>query len=153
MKENLPGLHNDFGSENSALKHAFSIVENPVPPISKRGHKIVAGPASEIPVGERKIVESDGLSLGVYNIRGEFFAIKNVCPHAGAPLCQGHIQTTHRPSAVGEFDPALEGRVLRCPWHGWEFDIVSGKALYDRNSRVAIYLVEVDEDGNVVVSL
>jgi nitrite reductase/ring-hydroxylating ferredoxin subunit len=54
---------------------------------------------------------------------------------------------------VFEFRPDLEGRVLRCPWHGWEFDIVTGKALYDANSRVASYPVAVDEKGDVVVSL
>ena len=155
--ENLPGVNNGFGPELSGelatLEHAFKIAEDAKSPVAKRGKNIVVCPASEIPVGERKIVEGEGFSIGVYNIDGKFYAIKNVCPHAGAPLCEGHIQTTHRPGAVGEFDPALEGRVLRCPWHGWEFDIVTGKGLYDRNSRVATYPVEVDEAGNIVVVL
>lgn len=144
-RENLPGLNNGFGTE-SPLDYAFSVVDEARAPVAKRGKIIVIGPASEIPMGEKRIIEADGLSIGIFNIGGEFFAIKNVCPHAGAPLCLGHIQTTHRPSDVGEFDPALEGRVLRCPWHGWEFDIVTGKGLYDRPSRVATYQV-VDEDG------
>jgi len=157
IPEKIPGVNNGFGpelaGELATLEHAFQIAETAKPPISKRGTNIVVCPASEIPAGGKKIVEADGLSIGVFNIAGKFYAIKNVCPHAGAPLCRGHIQTTHRPAEVGEFVPALEGRVLRCPWHGWEFDIVTGKGLYDRNSRVATYPVEVDEDGNIVVLL
>jgi nitrite reductase/ring-hydroxylating ferredoxin subunit len=156
-RENLPGVNNGFGPENpcieTTLEHAFKIADAAQLPIARRGKSIMLCPASEIPVGGKRIFEVDGLSIGVFNISGKFHAIKNVCPHAGAPLCKGHIQTTHRPGAVGEFDPTLEGRVLRCPWHGWEFDIVTGKGLYDRNSRVATYLVDVDEAGNLIVLL
>ena len=42
---------------------------------------------------------------------------------------------------------------MRCPWHGWEFDIVTGKALYDASSRVATYVCEVSSDGDLVVLL
>ncbi len=151
-REDMPGVNNGFGLE-APLDYAFAVADEAKPPIARRGKRLVIGPASKIGVGEKRIIEGGGISVGVFNIKGEFFAIKNVCPHAGAPLCQGHIQTTHRPGAVGEFDPALEGRVLRCPWHGWEFDIVTGKGLYDRHSRVATYPVEIDEDGNIVILL
>ena len=93
------------------------------------------------------------MSIGVFNISGEFFAIKNICPHQGAPLCQGSVHGTHRPSPVFTYRPDLQGRVLRCPWHGWEFDIVTGKALYDASSRVATYACEVNRDGDLVVLL
>ena len=155
-KENISGLNNGFGVESAheaTLDYAFDVANHPQPPIAKRGKKIVACAANEIPVGGKLIIESDNLSIGIFNINGKFYAIKNLCPHAGAELCEGHIQTTHRPGEVGEFHPALEGRVLRCPWHGWEFEIVSGKGLYDLNSRVATYKTEVDEEGNVVVLL
>jgi nitrite reductase/ring-hydroxylating ferredoxin subunit len=151
------GISNGFGPENpdaeTTLEYAFKIADAAQPPVARRGKNIVVCAASEIPIGGKRIVEADGFSIGVFNIDGKFHAIKNVCPHAGAPLCEGHIQTTHRPGAIGEFEPALAGRVLRCPWHGWEFDIVTGKGLYDRNSRVATYKVEVDDDGNIVLLL
>ncbi|MBC8101918.1 MAG: Rieske (2Fe-2S) protein [Cytophagales bacterium] len=110
---------------------------------------------SDLPPGEKRVVQDDetGISIGVFNVAGEYFALKNVCPHLGAPLCLGNVHATHRPSPVFEFRPDLEGRVLRCPWHGWEFDIVTGKALYDANSRVASYPCTVDENGDIVVSL
>lgn len=151
-REDLPGVNNGFGTE-SPLDYAFAVVEKAEAPRARGRGKIEVGLASEIAPGEKKIVEEGALSIGVYNIGGAFFAIKNVCPHAGAPLCQGHIQTTHRPSEVGKYDPALEGRVLRCPWHGWEFDIVTGKGLYDTKSRVATYPVTIGEDGKVRVQI
>lgn len=95
-------------------------------------------------------MQNGSSSIGVFNINGRFHAVKNVCPHQGAPLCQGSVHATHRPSDVQQFDPAYSGRILRCPWHGWEFDIVTGKGLYDRNARVATCPVEIDGEGNVV---
>lgn len=152
VRESLPGVCNGFGTE-SPVDYAFSVVDAAEVPIAKRGHSITLCPASEIPPGERRIFELDNFSVGVYNIDGRFHAIKNVCPHAGAPLCQGKIQTTHRPSGVGEYDPAFEGRIVRCPWHGWEFDVVTGKGLYDRQGRVASYPVEETEAGLLVLKI
>ena len=152
QRENIPGLNNAFGTE-APVDYAFKVAEAAAPPVVRRGRRINIGAAEKIPVGGKKIFDNGEISFGVFNIGGAFYALKNVCPHAGAPLCMGHIQTTHRPGEVGEFDPALEGRVLRCPWHGWEFDIVTGKGLYDRQGRVATYPCEVDEHGNVVVTL
>lgn len=155
-REHTPGFNNGFGVENpseTTLDYAFNIADRAQPPAAKHGRSIVVGAAGEIGPGDKRIVDVEGISIGVYNIAGKFYAIKNLCPHAGAPLCRGHIQTTHRPGEVGEFNPALAGRVLRCPWHGWEFDIVTGKGLYDRTSRVATYPVRIDDAGNLVVLL
>ncbi|MBC8141776.1 MAG: Rieske (2Fe-2S) protein [Armatimonadetes bacterium] len=144
-----------YGSENAALDHAFRIVDAALPPKARNRGQIVVCAASEIAPGEKRVVQDEqtGVSIGVFNVAGEFFAIKNVCPHLGAPLCLGSVHATHRPSPVFEFRPDLDGRVLRCPWHGWEFDIVTGKALYDANSRVATYPCAVNDLGDVVVSV
>lgn len=144
-----------YGSENAALDHAFRIVDEAKPPKARSRGKIVVCAASDLAPGEKRVVQDaeTGVSIGVFNIAGEYFALKNVCPHLGAPLCLGSVHATHRPSPVFEFRPDLEGRVLRCPWHGWEFDIVTGKALYDANSRVATYPCAVDENNDVVVSV
>lgn len=146
---------NDFGSENTALDVAFRIVDEARPPKARHRGTIMVCRAEELSPGEKRIVADPetGLSLGVFNIGGEFFAIKNVCPHMGAPLCQGRVHATHRPGEVFEFRPDLAGRVLRCPWHGWEFDIVTGKGLYDASSRVATYPCEVTPEGEIVVHL
>jgi nitrite reductase (NADH) small subunit len=145
----------DYGDRPSeaAIEVAFRIAHEAKPPKARQRGRITVCPAAELEPGKRQIIEDpeSGVSIGVFNIEGQFFAVKNVCPHLGSPLCQGSIHATHAPSDVFSFQPDLKGRVLRCPWHGWEFDIVTGKALYDRNSRVANYVCEVDESGDVVV--
>ena len=146
---------NGFGSENDALDTAFRIVDEARPPTARQRGRLVVCAASELAPGQKRVVTDPetGVSLGVFNIGGEFFALRNVCPHQGAPLCLGSVHGTHRPSPVFVLRPDLQGRVLRCPWHGWEFDIVTGKALYDATSRVATYVCEVSDDGDVVVLL
>jgi nitrite reductase/ring-hydroxylating ferredoxin subunit len=146
-------LDTGYGTENRAIDFAFLIVEQAQPPKARSGRKITVCAAADLPPGQKRIVEDGAISIGVFNIAGQFHAIKNVCPHQGAPLCQGSLHATHRPSEVQKFDPALKGRIVRCPWHGWEFDVVTGKGLYDRTSRVATYPVEVDANGDVVVTV
>ncbi|HUT76084.1 MAG TPA: Rieske (2Fe-2S) protein [Polyangia bacterium] len=110
-----------------------------------RAHPI--GRVSELPPGSRKIVEIGGRSIGVFNVDGEFFALRNSCPHQGAPLCQGSIGGTAAPSAPGEYVWGREGEILRCPWHGWEFDITTGKSVFNpHRMRVKSFTVTVGEE-------
>ena len=100
---------------------------------------------SEIPLGERKIVEIEGRSIGVFNINGAFYALRNQCPHELAPLCRGLITGTTLPSQPGEFIWARDGEIIRCPWHGWEFDIVNGRSIFNPHMmRVKSYKVTVE---------
>jgi len=140
-------------TSKKSLEIAFAVAEGSLAPQAKGGESIRVGPGSEIAEGSCKIVEHGTVSIGVYRVEGRFLAIRNYCPHQGAPLCLGKLHTTHAPSAVGEFQPALPGRVLRCPWHGWEFDLVTGKGLYDAKGRVKTYAARVDPDGIVFVDL
>lgn len=96
----------------------------------------------EIPPGERKLVEVDGKSIGVFNVHGEYYAVLNVCPHELAPVCLGRLTGTTHATAVGEYRWIREGEILVCPWHGWEFDLKTGQALADRR-RLRRYPVEV----------
>ncbi len=101
--------------------------------------------AAELQPGGRKIIEAAGRSIGVFNVNGKFYALKNVCPHQLAPLCLGNITGTTLPSAVGEYKYAREGEIIRCPWHGWEFDITTGKSIVNPHKvRVATYKVTVE---------
>jgi nitrite reductase (NADH) small subunit len=144
-----------YGSENAAIDHAFRIVDEARPPKARSRGRLVVCAASEIELGQKRVVDDPetGISVGVFNFQGKFYALKNVCPHQGAALCLGKIQTTHRPGDLFELNPDFAGRIIRCPWHGWEFDIITGKGLYDKNSRVATYVCEIDENGDVVVLL
>ncbi|MCC2686476.1 MAG: 2Fe-2S ferredoxin [Paenibacillaceae bacterium] len=104
--------------------------------------------AGDIPEGTNIIVDVKGLSIGVYNIGGEFFALLNRCPHEGAPLCKGKICGTTLPSGVYQYEYGRVGELVRCPWHGWEFEIRTGKAIFDEKVRAKSYKVQVD-DGKV----
>jgi nitrite reductase (NADH) small subunit len=99
---------------------------------------------TEIPSGQRRIITLEGRSIGVFNIKGRFYALKNVCPHQGAELCKGSISGLMFPSPPGEYIHGRDGEIIRCPWHGWEFDITNGKSIIDpARCRVKTYEVEV----------
>ena len=108
--------------------------------------------AEDIPRGGRKIVRLEGREVGIFNLDGTFYALKNVCPHQGARVCLGRIVGTTLPSDVYEFKYGLKGRILRCPWHEWEYDITTGHSVFDENVRVVTYAVEV-VDGEIAVTI
>jgi nitrite reductase (NADH) small subunit len=132
------------------VTRAFAFTEAPPRP-TKPLRRIVLFPATELSDGQRRTVNIDSMTIGIFNIAGRFYAIKDVCPHQGAPLCKGTIESTHAPSDVHTFCPAMNNRVLRCPWHGWEFDIHTGQALHDPHIRVATYPIEIDSSGILVL--
>ena len=109
------------------------------------GRHVVAT-VDEIPSGGRKIVALEGRSIGVFNVGGEFYAIRNTCPHEGGPLCLGVITGFVRADAPGRYEYLRHGEVIRCPWHGWEFDIKTGLSWIDpKRIRVKRYPVAVGE--------
>jgi 3-phenylpropionate/trans-cinnamate dioxygenase ferredoxin subunit len=107
--------------------------------------KHVVGLVEEIPPGERKIVEIAGRSIGVFNVGGEFYALRNTCPHQGGPLCQGRLTGFVMARVPGEYSYSRRGEILRCPWHGWEFDVKTGQSWFDPvQTRVRAYAVTVE---------
>lgn len=81
----------------------------------------------EIDPGTIREVQVEGKTLAVANVAGKFYAINNTCIHRGGPLGQG----------------TLEGIVVTCPWHGWRYDVSSGKASHNQAAGVACYPAEV----------
>ncbi|HLH71740.1 MAG TPA: Rieske (2Fe-2S) protein [Chloroflexota bacterium] len=113
--------------------------------------RYVVATVSEIKPGDRKIVEVAGRSIGIFNIRGEFFALRNRCPHQGGPLCTGRLAGFLTASVPGEYRYSRQGEILRCPWHGWEFDVRTGQSWFDpTHTRVRSYEARV-EPGSVLV--
>jgi 3-phenylpropionate/trans-cinnamate dioxygenase ferredoxin subunit len=105
----------------------------------------------EIPSGKRKIVEVAGRSIGVFNLKGEFFALRNSCPHQGGPLCSGRAIGFVYAATPGEYQYSRQGEILRCPWHGWEFDIRTGQSYCDPEKiKARAYPVEA-KPGSAVV--
>ncbi len=111
----------------------------------------VVGRVAEIAPGQRKLVEVHGRSIGVFNIHGKFYALLSRCPHQHAPLCLGRITGMTMPSKPGEYIWGRDGEILRCPWHGWEFDITNGKSVFNPHRvRVKAYEVAVEpEDPSI----
>jgi 3-phenylpropionate/trans-cinnamate dioxygenase ferredoxin subunit len=106
--------------------------------------KWIVATVDEIPAGKRKIVDVAGRSIGVFNVGGEFFAVLNRCPHQGGPLCLGNTHGFLRSAGVGEYRYSRPGEVLRCPWHGWEYDLRTGQSWFDPGHvLVRRYEVEV----------
>jgi nitrite reductase (NADH) small subunit len=107
-------------------------------------------PKADVPREGCTVISTGRSEIAVFNSGGEFYAIVNRCPHRHAQLSAGVVCGTNMPSGVGEFRFGLAGRVVRCPWHHFEFELASGRCLSDpERLRVASY--EVVEDGDDVV--
>ena len=108
---------------------------------------------SDLGPGEVKIVSLNWrTSLGVFNVEGRFYALKNLCPHQGGPLCQGRLRPLVLSDGPYQVSYQRESEILRCPWHNWEFDITTGKALCNPRMRVRTYPVTIEGD-ELLVSL
>jgi 3-phenylpropionate/trans-cinnamate dioxygenase ferredoxin subunit len=98
--------------------------------------RYVVARARDIPDGGRLLVTVEGREIGIYNIGGAFHAVLNRCPHRGAALCRGDVIGLVTSSGPGDVRLSPDRRFVVCPWHGWEFDIETGKSWYqDRDGR------------------
>jgi len=113
-------------------------------------NKYIVAHKSEIPIGSRKIVRVNNREIGIFNVNGQYYALKNACPHQEASLCKGEVTGTFLLSNVNEYEYGREGEIVKCPWHKWEFDIKTGQALFDSCLKVATYEI-TEEADNIVV--
>lgn len=108
--------------------------------------------AAELGPGDRRVVDLDGRSVGIFNVGGSFYALHNRCPHRGGPLCLGPVTGTTAASEDFDYVYEREGRILRCAWHGWEFEIETGRSLADPKVQAKTFPVTV-EDGEILVHI
>lgn len=112
--------------------------------------RFVVGPVGAIEPGGTLIVHPEGFrnGIGVFNVEGEFFALRNVCPHMGAPLCQGVVTGTAearvRDNGAPEIGWIRDGEIIACPWHHWEFEIRTGRTIFPSGRRVRRYPVSIE---------
>ena len=112
--------------------------------------KHVVAKVDEIPVGERKIVEIAGRSIGVFHVQGTFYALRNRCPHQGGRLCEGQLSGFATAEVPGKYEYTRAGEIVRCPWHGWEFDVKTGQSWLDpEKMRVRSYEVQVEKGVDI----
>jgi len=84
----------------------------------------------EVPPGTIRELQLDGRTVALANVEGKFFCVDNTCLHRGGPLGEG----------------LLEGSVVTCPWHGWQYDVSTGKVIENPSVGVQSYPVEVRGD-------
>ena len=85
---------------------------------------------SELEVGSCKTVVVNGKAIALFNVDGQVFALDNACLHQGGPLGEG----------------MLEGEVVTCPWHFWEFNVRTGEKVGSPSLQVSAYAVQVEGD-------
>ena len=81
----------------------------------------------------RTLVRAADAEIALFQVDSRVFAIQNRCPHRGGPLIRGFV----------------EGMAVRCPMHGWCYDLATGES--DRPARATVYPVRVDGDRIAVL--
>lgn len=117
--------------------------------------RVEVGAADSLEPGDRTIVTVGNREVGVFNVDGEYRAILNTCLHQNGPLCEGKVL----PKIEGRFiEPGKrpveefgDSTVVKCPWHGWEYDLETGQLEGDENRRLPVFDVVV-EDGTIYLT-
>lgn len=108
---------------------------------------------SELGPGQMRSIKKDKAPIVVVcSEAGRYYAVRGICPHQGADLGKGQLTSLTVSEEPGVYGFAKEGEILRCPWHSFDYDVVSGKCISAPNLRVKTYPVYVD-DGEIVVDL
>ncbi len=111
----------------------------------------VVATVDQIPAGERLVVTVEGREIGIFNVGGEYLAVGNRCPHEGASLCKGRLTGVIEASEPGSYRVSRRGEMVRCPWHGWEFDLRTGRSWCDPSrTKVKSYELKVEPGGALV---
>ena len=113
---------------------------------------VAVGSIDDLVDGQMSIVVAGGKEVGLLRWNDKVFAVLNVCPHRGAPVCAGIVSPATVSQHTGSLELNRERPILACSWHRWEFDVRTGQALYDK-AHLRTYPVSVDADGQVVVDL
>ena len=88
----------------------------------------------DIPEGEGRCFDVGDQQVAIFNIEGTYHALDNVCPHQGGPLGEGE----------------LDGKMVTCPWHAWDFDVTTGENCEDPDEKQTVFVVKVDGDDILV---
>jgi len=100
----------------------------------------------------RIITEVKGQEIAVFEFDGEFFALANYCVHQSGPLCEGGLTGyVDMADDMWDWDFDTDEKYVSCPWHGWVFDITTGKNLKDEDYAVPSYDVEIEGSDIFIV--
>ena len=89
---------------------------------------------SDIPPGQGRVVVVQGRPIALFNLDGSLYALSNVCLHRGGPIGEGE----------------LDGAVVTCPLHGWEYDVRTGSNTINPAARLSTFPVRIEGDDVLV---
>jgi nitrite reductase/ring-hydroxylating ferredoxin subunit len=114
--------------------------------------EIIIGSCSELADGDYRIVAVGELEIGIFRLGQRFVAYENRCPHYGGPVCQGklfnRVEEIIMPDQTSRGLRFANERHIVCPWHGYEFDLDTGRHPGDSRVRLRPIPVRV-ADGNI----
>jgi 3-phenylpropionate/trans-cinnamate dioxygenase ferredoxin subunit len=111
--------------------------------------RFVVAPVAEFAAGSRRIVRVEGREIGVFRVGDSFYAVRNRCPHQGAELCRGRILPKLESSEPGVITVSDGAPLIVCPWHGWQYDALTGEAYAPGDPRVRSYAVSVEQGASL----
>ena len=98
------------------------------------GQFVKAAKKNEIPSDTGKYVQAGGREIALFRAQGKVYAIESICPHQGGPLAEGGI----------------DGKVVMCPWHGWQFDVTTGECTFNPSIKQMTFNVKEEGDDILV---
>ena len=110
------------------------------------------GAVGDFPCERVRIVDIDRREIGIVHWQDRFYAVSNLCAHQGGPLCRGVLSARLTAAEPGELTLDQSAPLLACPWHGWEFDLRTGRAILDPKVRVRTFPARVAA-GRVLVEM
>lgn len=121
---------------------------------TKQGsYRVVLFPSHQLQPGGRKLIKIDLLEIAVLNVEGTLYAFRNECPHQGISMIYGPITGTMVTSNPQEYQYGLDNQLIKCPLHGWEFDLKTGKSVF-LPDKVSLLTYDVRrEEENIVIYL
>jgi nitrite reductase (NADH) small subunit len=111
----------------------------------------------ELQEGSRKVVSCDGTEVGVFMIDGGLVAWFNNCAHMRGPVCQGRIykrvlEPVNEDRGTGMLEFSEQDTHIVCPWHGYEFNLMTGQHPGSQRHRLRKADLKISE-GNVYVAI
>lgn len=91
---------------------------------------VVVAKIRDVRPGESKVVLVAGRPVALFNVNGTFFATDNTCLHRAGSLGEGF----------------LEGAIVTCPQHGWQYDVRTGNSFTNPAAKIRTYAVILDGD-------
>ena len=108
-------------------------------------HRI--GVVADFPQGEIIRLTIEGRTLGAVRSGDRVYVFANRCPHHGAPMCAGRVTGAMVPSGPDEYQFGLDGLVIRCPWHAYEFNLENGESIGNIiQTRLRVYPTEIRDN-------